>query len=221
MSALYTEALVWATTLHRDQVRKNIQVPYTAHLIAVSSLVLEDGGTETEAIAGLLHDAVEDCGIEIAPYLQKLFGDDVLKIVMDCSDATPRAGEDKELWAVRKQKYINHLQYASLSALRVSAADKLHNARAIIGDLRESGTWPKFNACYHQSLWYYDAVSAVVSKRMPSSRTAVALDLAVGELYDLTANVQRSAQVEPNVPSCPGTPQCEAPATVVTVMSPA
>jgi (p)ppGpp synthase/HD superfamily hydrolase len=221
LSARYTEALVWATTLHRGQRRKNTQVPYVAHLIAVSSLVLEDGGSETEAIAGLLHDAVEDCCIEIAPYLQKLFGKEVLGIVMDCSDATPRAGEDKEPWAVRKQKYVEHLERASVSALRVSAADKLHNARTTVGDLRESGTWAEFNACYHQSLWYYDAVSAVVSRRMPCSRTAIALALAVSELYDLTPSAQRAARVEPEVPSCPGTPQCRAAATVATMMAPA
>jgi (p)ppGpp synthase/HD superfamily hydrolase len=139
LDPIYTEALTWAATLHRSQMRKNTEVPYFAHLIVVSSLVLEDGGTQTEAIAGLLHDAVEDRGIEIAPYLEKLFGDEVLQIVMECIDAKPRAGEEKELWAVRKQKYVDHLGGASLSALRVSAADKLHIARATIGDLRERG----------------------------------------------------------------------------------
>lgn len=214
LTPLYTEALIWATTLHRDQLRKNTNVPYIAHLIGVSSLVLEDGGTETEAVAGLLHDAVEDCGIEIAPYVQKLFGDEVLRIVMECSDAAPNAGDDKEPWAIRRQEYVDHLGSASVSALRVSAADKLHNARATIGDLRETGTWPQFNACHHQSLWYYDHVSAIVSGRLPGSRTAAELDLAVSVLYSRT-DLQRPAEPQPHVPSCPGTPQCENAASVL------
>lgn len=60
LTRLYDEALTCASSLHRDQLRKNTKVAYVAHLVAVSGLVLEDGGTETEAIAGLLHDAIED-----------------------------------------------------------------------------------------------------------------------------------------------------------------
>ena len=113
---------------------------------------------------------------------------------------------------MRKVKYIDRLYGGSLSALRVSAANKLHNVRATTSAVRESGAWAELNACHHQSLWYYDAVNAVVSKRMPCNRTAIELDLAVSEFYGLSAHVQRLAQVEPYV-------QCNAAATVSTVMS--
>lgn len=208
LSPRYSEALTWAATLHRYQVRKNTQVPYLSHLVAVSSLVLEDGGTETEAIAGLLHDAVEDCGAQVIPHLRDAFGDEVVEIVLACSDATPEAGEAKPPWAHRKQNYIDHLREASPSALRVSAADKLHNARATVGDLRETSTWADFNACHHQSLWYYDAINTVLKERLPGSRTAVALDGTVDELYQLTDNVERPTTVDFTVPACPATPQC-------------
>ena len=37
-------------------------VPYISHLLSVTALVLEDGGDEDQAIAALLHDAIEDQG---------------------------------------------------------------------------------------------------------------------------------------------------------------
>jgi (p)ppGpp synthase/HD superfamily hydrolase len=207
LSPLYDEALTWASSLHRYQLRKNTKVAYVAHLVAVSSLVLEDGGSETEAIAGLLHDAVEDCGAHVEPILRQRFGDAVVNIVMECSDAAPVHGEKKPRWAIRKQAYVDHFRTeASDSALRVSAADKLHNARATLSDLRESeprGTWSEQNACHHQSLWYYQAISDAVTKRLPRSRTGVELATVVAELHAQTAGgVDQPAEAQALVPSC-------------------
>lgn len=208
LSPLYDEALTWASGLHRHHVRKNTRVAYVAHLIAVSGLVLEDGGTETEAIAGLLHDAVEDCGGHLEPILRQRFEDAVVDIVMECSDAAPMHGEDKAPWAIRKQEYVDHFRTtASDSALRVSAADKLHNARATLSDLRESvppGTWTPHNACHHQSLWYYQAISEAVTRWLPKSRTGVELAQVVTQLYAQTGpdGVEQPASAQRLVPSC-------------------
>lgn len=213
LSPLYDEALTWAASLHRDQLRKNTKVAYVAHLIAVSSLVLEDGGSETEAIAGLLHDAIEDCGAQVEPIIRRRFGDAVADIVMECSDAAPVDGEAKPPWAERKQAYVDHLRTtATESALRVSAADKLHNARATLSDLRESepvGTWAPHNACHHQSLWYYQAVSDVVTTKLTKSRTGIELAQVVAELYAQTVgDVKQDAKAQDLVPACPADPPC-------------
>ena len=208
LSPLYDEALIWAASMHRDQMRKNTRVAYIAHLVAVSSLVLEDSGTETEAIAGLLHDAIEDCGSHVESILRQRFGDAVVDIVVECSDAAPAYGEPKAPWPVRKQAYVDHLRTtATDSALRVSAADKLHNARATVGDLRQSegGTWMPHNACHHQSLWYYQAISDVVTKRLPTSRTGAELAKVVTELYEQTdGGIEQPAEASPFVPACGG-----------------
>lgn len=208
LSPLFDEALVWAASLHRSQPRKGTKVPYMAHLMGVSSLVLEDGGTEVEAIAGLLHDAVEDCGKEIEPNLRRKFGDRVADIVLECSDDTPDAGGEKRPWAERKEEYVHHLADASLSAVRVCAADKLHNARATLSDLSASGRWPEANACPHQSLWFYEAVSAVVSRRLDGSRAAKELAVVVDGLYEATRGVDRPADHSQSVPACPGGADC-------------
>lgn len=213
LSPLYDEALTWAASLHREQLRKNTRVAYVAHLVAVSSLVLEDGGTETEAIAGLLHDAIEDCGAQVEPILRQRFGDAVVGIVKECTDAAPVDGEPKPPWAIRKQAYVDHFRTrASDSALRVSAADKLHNARATLSDLRESdppGTWTPHNACHHQSLWYYQAISDVVTRRLPKSRTGVELAKTVTELYAQTEKgIEQPRDVSLRVPACRNDPQC-------------
>jgi len=219
LSPLYDEALTWAASLHRHQHRKNTRVPYIAHLVAVSSIVLEDGGTETEAIAGLLHDAVEDCGAHIEPILQHRFGDAMVSIVLECSDTAPVHGEPKPPWPARKQSYVDHLRTAaSDSAVRVSAADKLHNARATLIDLGESeprGTWSPHNACHHQSLWYYQAISDVVSQRLPTSRTGAELATVVAALYAQTGSgIEQPAKAQLSVPACPADPQCPTAAKV-------
>ncbi|MEP7194490.1 MAG: HD domain-containing protein [Actinomycetota bacterium] len=214
LSPLYDEAMAWAAHLHRRQMRKNTKVPYIAHLAAVSSIVLEDGGTETEAIAGLLHDAVEDCGAQIELILRQRFGDDVGDIVMGCSDAAPADGQPKAAWPIRKQDYVDRLRKTDdLSAIRVSGADKLHNARATLVDLGQSeprGTWSPHNACHHQSLWYYQAVSDVITSRLPRSRTGAELATVVAALYTHTGDgIAQPAEAQPLVPACPADPKCE------------
>lgn len=197
----YSEALVYAATLHRDQVRKGTRVAYISHLLAVSSLVLEDGGGENEAIGGLLHDAAEDQGREILTYIRQVFGEGVATIVEGCSDDLPEAGAEKRSWDERKVEYIAHLATAPEAVVRVSAADKLHNARATATDLQRTG-WPKSNVCLHKNLWYYDAVDRVVSERLPGGRTADCLAATVAELFALAPEVPRSDVMGDRPPEC-------------------
>ena len=156
LSSHFTEALVYATQLHAGQVRKGTQIPYVAHLLGVTALVLEAGGDEDEAIAALLHDAVEDQGgWETLTEIQKRFGDRVADIVEGCSDAYT---QPKPPWRERKESYLAHLIDASQEVRRVSLADKLHNARSIYRDLQEYGTdiFEKFKGGKSGTLWYFD-----------------------------------------------------------------
>lgn len=155
LSARFVAALDYARQLHSQQVRKGTQTPYIAHLLSVSALVLEDGGDEDEAIAALLHDAIEDQGgtATRAEILHR-FGSRVTAIVDGCTDAETIP---KPPWRSRKLAYLQHLQTASAEVLRVSNADKLHNARATLSDYRQLGEelWPRFNGGKEGTLWYY------------------------------------------------------------------
>jgi (p)ppGpp synthase/HD superfamily hydrolase len=149
----FDEALVFASRLHASQVRKGTTIPYLSHLLGVASLVLEAGGDEDEAIAGLLHDAVEDQGGQ--PTLEEIrrrFGDRVAAIVEACTDAdtTP-----KPPWRQRKERYVAHIAGAPADARRVSSADKLCNARAILLDYRILGEtlWGRFSGGKDGTLW--------------------------------------------------------------------
>ena len=158
LSQRFTQALIFATELHADQKRKGSGVPYIAHLLAVSSIVLDYGGNEDEAIAALLHDAIEDQGgATTREAIRQRFGDDVTAIVDGCTDSdfTP-----KPPWKERKLKYIAHIPLVSNSVRLVSAADKLHNARTILQDYRIIGEeiWTRFKAGKEGSLWYYRAL---------------------------------------------------------------
>jgi (p)ppGpp synthase/HD superfamily hydrolase len=180
----FVDATAWVADLHARQARKGTHIPYVSHLLSVAALVLEDGGDETEAIAALLHDAVEDQGG--APVLEEIrarFGDEVAAIVASCTDTdqTP-----KPPWLERKMAYLSHLEDPSLTdaVLRVSCADKLHNARSIVVDVRQSGpvAWSRFNAGPEDVLWYYRSLADLFARRIPSSRSARELVRVVDEL---------------------------------------
>jgi hypothetical protein len=154
-------------------VRKATSIPYVSHLFAVCGLVLEDGGTEDEAIAAFLHDGPEDQGGEVVlDEIRARFGVEVAAIVAGLSDALPSAGEPKPPWRLRKEGYLRHLGEASPSVLRVSLADKLHNARSILVDRRADGeaVWARFNAGRAQQAWYSRELLGIFDRRMPGSR---------------------------------------------------
>lgn len=158
LSQRFTDALTFATHLHANQTRKGGRVPYIAHLLGVASIALEHGANEDEAIAALLHDAIEDQGGEATRQeIRRRFGDTVTEIVDGCtdSDTTP-----KPPWQQRKTDYIAHIPKASASVLLVSAADKLYNARSILNDYRLIGdvVWQRFHGGKDGTLWYYRAI---------------------------------------------------------------
>jgi GTP pyrophosphokinase len=169
----FDRAFQLARELHAGQLRKGTKIPYISHLMGVASLVLEDGGDEDEAIAALLHDAVEDQGgPQTLGQIRQLFGKRVAGIVKACSDTdvTP-----KPPWRARKEAYIAHLHDPGLppGTLRVSLADKLHNARAILFDLRAGhDVFGRFNAPRTDQLWYYDALAAAFCQLVESPMAA-------------------------------------------------
>ncbi|MGV0792954.1 HD domain-containing protein [Mycolicibacterium sp. XJ1819] len=162
----FQEALGYAAELHRTQTRKASDVPYLGHLLSVAGLVIEADGTETEAIAALLHDAAEDQGgAATLVDIQQRFGEQVAAIVEECSDTVDTP---KPPWRQRKEAYVAHLDKASSSAILVSIADKLDNARAILRDLRRFGppVWQRFNTDDpFDHLWYYRALLDVYRRR--------------------------------------------------------
>jgi (p)ppGpp synthase/HD superfamily hydrolase len=164
----FQEALIYAAQVHDGQSRKGGEsIPYLAHLMSVAALVLENGGGEDEAIAALLHDAIEDRGDRTnLEELRRRFGDQVAFIVDACSDTDQRP---KPPWQGRKQAYIDRMQTAPLAVLRVACADKVHNARSTLTDLHVYGaaTWSKFGSTVDQQLWYYQTLSELFSRRLP------------------------------------------------------
>jgi (p)ppGpp synthase/HD superfamily hydrolase len=178
-------ALEAAATMHAAQRRKGSDIPYVSHLLGTCSIALEYGADEDEAIAALLHDAIEDVEpTEAARAAVARFGERVLTIVEGCTDADTHP---KPPWRERKKHYIAHLAEADASVLLVSASDKLHNARSILTDLRRTGdaVWARFNASRDETLWYYRALVQAF-RRNPAHNS----DL-IDELDRTTAEVER------------------------------
>lgn len=169
LSDRFADAFTYALHLHRYQFRKVNAVPYMSHLMAVAALVLEDGGSEDEAIAALLHDAVEDQGGEpIYTEILRCYGSHVAAIVRDCT-IPPRS--TSQTWKSHKLDYLNQIRHASPEAQRVILADKLHNGRSLITNLRQSGdsTWSTFAASKADNLWLHQALADLFEQQVHGS----------------------------------------------------
>lgn len=181
LTARFHRALVYAARVHARQFRKGTSRPYIGHLLGVTSIVLTHGGDEDEAIAALLHDAVEDQGGK--PRLREIrrkFGARVARIVEGCTDSDV---EPKPPWLERKTEYLRHLRHANSSVRLVSAADKVYNARETLEDLRRhrDALWKRFKGGKQGTLWYYREVAKILRGKGPKE-LAAELDRVVREL---------------------------------------
>jgi (p)ppGpp synthase/HD superfamily hydrolase len=186
LSPKFEEALVYATQAHCNQTRKKTSIPYIAHILGVTAIALEYGADETEAIGALVHDVVEDCGgAQRLREIEGKFGKAAAKIVEGCTDTdeTP-----KPPWRERKEKYIAHVASADPATILVSASDKLHNARAILRDLRVQGdrVFDRFNGRKEGTLWYYRSL-VTAFREHANSELINELDRVVAEIERLAA----------------------------------
>ena len=196
MTSRFEDALVFAAQLHREQRRKGSSIPYVSHLLAVAAIVIEHGGDEDEAIAALLHDAIEDQGgARTRDEILDRFDKRVTEIVEGCTDAQTIP---KPPWKDRKTAYIERLGGASASGRLVCAADKLHNARSILHDYRNLGeaVWQRFEGRKEGTLWYY---RSVVDTLIRSGRTSL-----VDELDRVVSEIERVSGQRPSAASSGG-----------------
>jgi (p)ppGpp synthase/HD superfamily hydrolase len=172
----FSQALVLAIEAHTNQKRKGTNIPYIAHPLGVASIALEYGADEDQAMAALLHDAIEDGGNQYALRIRKQFGDRVANIVEGCTDGIPNASGEKEAWKPRKERYLAHLICASEDVLLVSGSDKLHNARAIVEDLVHIGpsVFKRFTATKEQTIWYYESLTKIfIERETPTAKALI------------------------------------------------
>ncbi len=196
----FTRAVDHARIAHAAQFRKGSKIPYIYHLLAVASLVIEFGGDEDQAIAGLLHDTLEDCGEAHGPLIRAQFGDRVADIVLACTDGTAEAkgsfadpDAQRCNWLARKQAYLADLAEAPSDVLLVSACDKLHNARAIVQDLESpdvgTAVFERFKGGMTGTLGYYHSLARIVETR--ELNMAAMFDRIVGRMHQLAGAVER------------------------------
>jgi (p)ppGpp synthase/HD superfamily hydrolase len=185
-------AFQFASGLHHAQCRKGTEIPYISHLMSVAALVLEAGGNEDQAIAALLHDAMEDQGgLPTLKTIRRLFGDRVAETIRECSDSESEDPEKKLPWHQRKRAYVAHLAIASPDALMVSIADKLHNIRMVLAGYRilRDDIWKRFNeeATKNDHLVYYHELVRVFNTTTAPREMLSELERVVVELEHLAS----------------------------------
>ncbi len=193
------DALVAATELawtwHGSETRKGRATSYLSHLLAVEGLVVECGGGPEEAIAALLHDALEDAPTrdersEREAVIRARFGEAVLRIVLDCTDTLPdETGHDKRPWRERKERFLANLARADRASRLVVACDKRHNLGDLVWDLHHEGppTFARFNAGAREQLWYFESVIRICAEAIPP-RLALELDRLLVDLKTFGAS---------------------------------
>lgn len=189
LSSRFTAALAHAAEVHAAQKRKKERVvPYISHLMAVSAAVLEDGGSEDEAIAALFHDAIEDQGLT-PDELARDYGNEVARIVVACTDAAGQPGTEKPEWLPRKKAHVDHVRSLAGDAavFRVTAADKLHNCADLVADLDEEGGGPErfgaFKGGVEGTCCYYGQMAELLREAFPTSRLTTGLVRFARELH--------------------------------------
>lgn len=189
----FAEAFKFAAKEHRCQLRKGTNIPYISHLMSVSALVWENGGDEEQAIAGLLHDVIEDADppsavSRIRKEILEKFGQRVLDLVEGCTDGEQDAQGEKAPWSERKKNYLDHLQHEPDELLLVSCCDKLHNARAILTDLQTHGEklFDRFTGKKEGTLWYYRQLSNIYQAKLPGVVAVRELASVVDSIENLT-----------------------------------
>ena len=186
-------AFDFAAREHQHQIRKSTEIPYISHLMSVSALILENGGDEDHAIAGLLHDVIEDAEPTsripiIRSEISNLFGPKVSKIVEDCTDGLPNLSGLKPPWKPRKEAYILNIANKSNDTLLVSCCDKLHNARSILSDLKTVGVsvFDRFTATQEETIWYYESLSKIFLSKLQNQKG----NIAARELMDTVNEIK-------------------------------
>lgn len=178
---LFESALAFACSSHFGQWRKGGEGPYILHPMAVAALVAEHGGDEEQAIAALLHDVIEDCGVT-KELIADRYGQRVARIVDACTDA---AVIPKPPWRPRKEAHIAKVIDQPADVKLVIAADKLHNANSILRNRRRASignaVWDRFSAKRADVIWYYRSMAAALATNWQSD-LLYELDSAVREL---------------------------------------
>lgn len=196
----FSRAVDYARIAHARQVRKGTHVPYLSHVLGVAALVIEYGGNEDQAIAGLLHDTIEDCGQAHEAMIRALFDEAVVDIVIACTDASAEAraaqadpATARANWYARKRAHLDNAIDADDTVLLVLACEKLHNARAIVQDLENpavgQAVFDRFNGGREGTLGYYHSLAHVFATR--DVAVATAFDNAVGRMHQLAGNAPR------------------------------
>jgi (p)ppGpp synthase/HD superfamily hydrolase len=181
-SPQYDAALVFAACAHRKQLRKGTKVPYIAHPVHVSVLLIRHGFPEDLAAAALLHDVVEDCDVSLQE-IEKEFGPRIARLVDAVTERKIVHGA-KVPWEERKAASLEHLRGAGRDAAALKAADALHNVRALVADIGKHGpgVWARFKRGPEQSLRYYREVLGVARAGLGEHPLASELAAAIDDL---------------------------------------
>jgi (p)ppGpp synthase/HD superfamily hydrolase len=203
-SETFERALRLAARLHQDQTRKGNDLPYITHPVQVAMILLHYGFPVEVAVAGLLHDVVEDQEYSVEAIAAE-FGRQVAELVAALSENKKDHTGSKRPWEVRKEECLEQVRLSHPYAAAIKAADTLHNARATVIDARRLGpqVWQRFTRGPAQLLAYYQRIAEMAREKLPQSGLVDELEEAVAEMAQV---VDESASPTWNAPASSNAP---------------
>jgi (p)ppGpp synthase/HD superfamily hydrolase len=183
-------ALILAARAHHTQTRKGGDSPYIVHPVHVCLILFRHGFSEEVAIAGLLHDVVEDQDVPLTR-IGSEFGPEVTGIVAALTERK-RDGDAERPWEERKREALVRLESAGAGAAAVKAADVVHNAHSLTRDLRHQGSavWEHYKRGPDSTLWYYRRAAEIVRGHLGRHPLVDELEDAIWVLEQAIAGIE-------------------------------
>jgi hypothetical protein len=195
VSDKFVRAAQWAADRHAAHTTAVPAIPSVAQVLGLASLVLEDGGTEREAIAAMILDALDDDLPRTQ--LRDRFGKKVTALVVaahpDRGTIAPGRMPVAVLeWRCRADAALERaVTEDDPAALRIRAASVLQETRALQRELRRNGTiaYVRCPAPPAEHLGHLHELTTVLARRRP--RTVI-----TQELRAAAAEIERASELE-------------------------
>lgn len=125
------DAIHFATIAHNGQIRKTNGMSAIVHAYGTAMLLSTYNYSEDLIVAALLHDVALDCKEYSIDDIEKRFGNEVAKLVLDVSES------DKSLeWKTRKLNHIEHIKNVMFDSRVLCCANQIHNIYSLEKILR-------------------------------------------------------------------------------------
>lgn len=187
---LTARALAISAKIHKDQVRRGMDIPYIVHPVEVAMILQKVGASEEMIGAALLHGVFDNPDIDLSSaidLIEKGLGEKAHRVIKIINGILGGLENRQNIsWKAQKQQIFDYLakEDTPLEIKMVSCAEELSNIRELVRCYGEGGDsiWEALNQEYSEQKWKYESlVKSLVSLEVYEMYKE--FKLLVGELF--------------------------------------